>query len=67
MHERVATGRALDILGTLDHFRHLFILQYKLAIAIGLSKNEFNKVELYWVHIGQSRRAVQMTPAGQSG
>jgi hypothetical protein len=35
MHERVATGRALGILGTLGHFRHLFILQYQLVIAIG--------------------------------
>jgi hypothetical protein len=46
MHERVATGRALGILVTLGHFRHLFILQYQLFIARGGSKNKFNKVEL---------------------
>ena len=35
MHERVATGRALVILGNLGHFRHSSIALYQSVIAQG--------------------------------
>ena len=50
MHERVATGRALGILGNLAHFRHSFISLYQSIITKGGSKNKYDNIELLMSH-----------------
>ncbi len=56
MHERVATGLALGILGNLVRFSHSFVILYQSVITRGRSKDELDKVELKYASIDAGGR-----------